>query len=63
LQRPNNLIFAATAGEKSKHYSYKKHNDKCTADGSTDPKLNIRMIPLVFEAPTGTAGKEMLQLI
>lgn len=56
-------LFAATAGEKSKHYSYKQHNDKCIADGSTDPKLNIRMIPLVFEAQTGTAGKEMLQLM
>ena len=27
---------------------------------STDPKLNIRMIPLFFLAPTGTAGKGTL---
>ena len=62
-QQANKHLFAATAGEKQKKYVYERHNRRCLADGCKDPRINIRMIPLVFEAPTGAAGKAMLQLI
>ena len=62
-QQANKHLFAAAAGEKQKIYVYERHNNRCTADGCKDPRINIRMIPLVFEAPTGAAGKAMLQLI
>ena len=56
-------LFAATAGEKKKHYSYNRHNSSCVADGERGSNVHIKMAPLAFEAPAGAAGREMTRLV
>ena len=62
-QQAHRNLSAASAGEKTKYYLYNKHNNNCRADGCKDSRLNIQMIPIVFESPSGAAGKAMKKLI
>ena len=57
-QRPRS---AAARGEKQKQKHYDQHKQKCRSQGMTDGRLNIEVIPIVFESP-GAAGRHMIDL-
>ena len=48
-------LNAAAKGEAGKRPGYDAHKHKCRALGSTDPGLEVPLVPLVFET-SGTAG-------
>ena len=52
---------AAARGEKQKLKHYNQHKQKCSNQGMVDSRLNIEVIPVVFESP-GTAGRHMINL-
>ena len=51
-------LHAAAKGERGKQAGYDAHKAKCRALGSTDPGLDVPLIPLLFET-YGAAGKNM----
>ena len=55
-------LHAATKGERGKQAGYDAHKAKCRALGSTDPGLDMPLIPLLFET-YGAAGKNMQGLL
>ena len=52
---------AAARGEKQKQKHYDQHKQKCHSQGMVDSRLNIEVIPIVFESP-GAAGRHMVNL-
>ena len=51
-------LHAATKGERGKQAGYDAHKARCRALGSTDPGLDVPLVPLLFET-YGAAGKNM----
>ena len=55
-------LYAAAKGEKGKQTGYDEFKDKCRAMGSTDPRLSVPLIPLLFET-YGGAGRNMQEFV
>ena len=51
-------LHAAVKGEAGKQAGYVAHKAKCRALGSTDPGLDVPLVPLLFET-FGAAGMNM----
>ena len=51
-------LHTAAKGERGKQAGYDAHKARCRALGSTDPGLDVPLVPLLFET-YGAAGKNM----